>query len=87
MSKKIFYTGDEIKKIANGLLKNVNQFENSLAKIQNDLSSLLDENNTSWSGENAYRCVKACSANIDHDRELLKNVRKCSDYVQSVIES
>ena len=48
---------------------------------------IQDENSSCWSGENAYKSVQGCLANFDHDAELLKNLNKCSDYVQNVINS
>ena len=86
MSKKIFYTGDEIKKIAKDLRKNVNIYTGSLEKFYNDVCALQDEKTMCWSGANAYSSIKSCLANIDHDIELFKNVTKCADYVDSVVE-
>ena len=63
--------------------------ENSDTEVEknrfNDI--IQDENSSCWSGENAYKSVQGCLANFDHDAELLKNLNKCSDYVQNVINS
>ena len=87
MSKNIFYPADEWKKMANALDKNIKNFEKALAHAKNDLDIIQDENSSCWSGENAYKSVQGCLANFDHDAELLKNLNKCSDYVQNVINS
>ena len=87
MNKKIFYTGDEMKKISKNLRKNVNSYVSALDKFYTDVCYLQNEKTVCWSGPNAYSSIKGCLANIDHDIELYKNIVKCTEYVDSVIDS
>ena len=54
-----------------------------LDKFEKNLE--LIGNEELWTGPNAYQFFKSGFGNLDHDRELLRNIKKCSNYLDSKI--
>lgn len=82
-SKKNNFSKNLDKDLAKKLNNEVQKFKGSLNKLQEDVDLLQkgDGINPYWNGENAYNWTMSCLAHIDHDKELLKHLEKCSDYL------
>lgn len=76
----------ELKALSMELRTELLKLENALNKLDDNL--VLLQNNESmqsvWTGVNAYTSIKGCLAHSDHDKNLLKNLCKCSDYLESL---
>lgn len=83
-SKKI--TGQELEILALELKTEVTKFQNALSQLETDLGLLQsgDAGKAYWSGPGAYTFTKSCLGNLDHDKNLLKNVTKCSEYLEKI---
>ncbi len=55
-----------------------------LLKSNIDLLQNGDSKGLCWNGENALKTNKALVGHYDHDMVLLENVKKCSQYIESV---
>ena len=73
-------------KLATDLRKAVLDLEKNLNKLQEDISKLQqgDGKDLYWNGENAIKVNKALMGHLDHDKVLLENVKKCSEYMNSL---
>lgn len=82
-SKESVYTKNQVKDLAEKLNSEVDKFRKSLNKLEKDINLLQEGDGTKpyWNGENAYNWTMSCLAHIDHDKELLKHLEKCSDYL------
>ncbi len=80
-------TNDEIKKVSNDLKVEIKKITDALDKMEKDVSILEagDDNGPYWNGNTAYTVIKNCLVQLDHNRALLKNLTKCSDYLDSLI--
>ena len=73
-------------KLATDLRKAVLDLEKSLNKLQEDISKLQqgDEHGLYWNGENALKVNKILVGHLNHDAVLLENIKKCSEYMNSL---
>lgn len=55
-----------------------------LLKGNIDLLQNGDEKGLCWNGENALNVTKALVGHYDHDMVLLENLKKCSEYIDTV---
>lgn len=64
------------------------KLENALSQLDADLNLLQngDFNEVYWNGPGAYSFIKSCLGYCDHNKYLLKQVSKCSDYINSLVE-
>lgn len=83
-SKKI--TGQELNILALELKTEVTKFQNALSQLETDLGLLQsgDAGKAYWSGPGAHTFLKSCLGNLDHDKNLLKNLNKCSEYLEKL---
>lgn len=68
--------------------KEVVTLEQCLKNLKENIELLQngDVNGLCWNGENALNANKALVGHYDHDVVLLENVKKCSDYIESVVK-
>ena len=68
--------------------KEVVTLEQCLKNLKENIELLQngDTNGLCWNGENALKANKALVGHDDHDVVLLENVKKCSDYIESVVK-
>ncbi len=80
-------TNDDVKKVAAELKVEIKRIKDALEKMESDVCSLEagDDNGPYWNGSTAYSVIKNCLVQLDQDRALLKNLVKCSDYLDSLI--
>ncbi len=76
----------EVEALSFELKAEVLKLENALRKLELDLGIIQTGNSDGpyWNGENAYLFTRNCSGHFDHDRALLENLHKCSDFVESL---
>lgn len=88
MALKKKYTKDEAKTLALELEAEVLKLKTTLDSLESDLVQLQlgDSNEPYWNGKNAYDFHKSALGNLDHNRNLLTNLEKCSDYLNSTIK-
>ena len=55
----------------------------ALLKENIDMLQNGDGKGLCWNGENALKINKALVGHYDHDMVLLKNVEKCSEYIEA----
>ena len=67
----------EIKKVTNAL----SQLETDVHIIQTG-----DAKGSYWNGLNAYNVIKNSLLQIDQNNDLLKNLNKCSAYIDSLVK-
>ncbi len=56
----------------------------SLLKENIDMLQNGDGKGLCWNGENALKVNKALVGHYDHDLVLLDNIKKCSEYIESL---
>lgn len=61
----------------------INKLQDALSKLDKDMK--LIGNEELWTGEGAYQVFKSGFGNLDHNRQLLGNILKCSIYLESKI--
>ncbi len=78
----------DVEALALELKAEVLKLKNALTKLELDLGLLQTGNSDGpfWDGENAYLFMRNCSGNFDHNRVLLENLEKCSEYVSTFSE-
>lgn len=88
MAVKKKYTKDEAKTLALELETEVLKLKTSLDNLESRLVQLQvgDNNEPYWNGKNAYEFHKSALGHLDHDKNLLSNLEKCSDYINSTIK-
>lgn len=76
-------TVDEISK---DLKNEISKLEKSLNKFVDDVVILQVGNGASpyWEGSTAYKLLKSCLAQSDHNKKLLDNITKCSNNLDKV---
>ncbi len=82
------YTEEEAKTIALELEAEVIKLKTALDGVESDLVQLQigDNNEPYWNGKNAYDFHKSALGHLDHDRNLLNNLEKCSDCLNSIVK-
>lgn len=88
MVKKIKYNEEELLKLSKELQSEMIKLKNSLNKLETNVAVLQtgDKNGAFWNGENAYEFYKASLGHIDHDRNLLKHIEKCSISLEEMVK-
>ena len=88
MVKKISYTADDLKPIVLELEMELLNVKKKLGNIETSIGLLQtgDKNGPYWNGSNAYHFFKSCSAQIDHDHNLLSHLNDCFDFLVSKCE-
>ncbi len=86
MGLKKEYTEDDVKVLALELESELAKLKATLDNMESDLVQLQlgDNNGPYWNGKNAYDFHKSALGHLDHDRNLLNNLEKCSDYLNSI---
>ena len=72
----------DFKALATSLVKEVEELEKNLQELKENIDLL--QNGEVWDGMNALNTNKALSGHYDHNMVLLENVKKCSEYINSV---
>lgn len=77
---------NNVNEISKDLKNEVAKLEKALNKFADDITLLQVGNGASpyWEGPSAYRSLKSCLAHYDHNKKLLDNLTKCSDYLEKV---
>lgn len=88
MASKKKYNKDEAKTISLELQAEVLKLKNSLSKLETDIALLQtgDKTGPYWNGNSAYEFHKAGLGHLDHDRNLLRHLESCSEYVKTVLK-
>ena len=88
MALKKKYTKEEAKTLALELEAEVLKLKTALEGLETDLVQLQlgDNNEPYWNGKNAYDFYKSSLGHLDHDKTLLTNLEKCSDYINSIVK-
>lgn len=88
MASKVKYNKEEAKALSLELQAEILKLKGSLAKLETDVAVLQtgDKNGAYWNGENAYDFHTAALGHMDHDKNLIKNLEKCSEYVETTIK-
>lgn len=87
MASKNKYNKEEAKALSLELQAEILKLKSSLARFENDVVVLQtgDKNGPYWNGENAYDVYKSSLGHLDHDNNLIKNIEKCSEYIEITI--
>lgn len=87
MEKKVI-DENEVKSLSLELQSEIFKLKNYLAKFETNIGLLQAGNRGKpfWNGSNAYATISACIGHFYHDRTLLSNLGKCSDYLNSKIK-
>ena len=84
MANKRVYSEDEAKTLSLELQAEVLKYKNLLNKLETNIGLL--QTGVNWNGVNAYEVNQSLLGHFDHDKTLLKNLEKCSDYLSTVIK-
>ena len=57
----------------------IDNFEKDMIELQNG-----DGNKSYWSGENAYMSIKSCLGYLEHNKYLLNELNRCSEYLNNL---
>lgn len=79
---------EEVKTLSLELQMEISKLKSSLYKLETDIGLLQsgDNNGPYWNGSNAYDVITSCIGHFEHDKNLISNLEKCSDYVVSTIK-
>lgn len=74
--------------LSNSLKTELLQLEIALAKLETDIAICQtgSDKGPYWNGLNAYGFYKSSIGFFEHDKNLLKNLKKCSEYLDSCIK-
>ena len=88
MASKSKYNKEEAKALSLELQTEILKLKNTLANLETDIALLQtgDKSGSYWNGENAYEFHKASIGHLEHDRNLLKSIEKCSEHIVSIIK-
>ena len=88
MKNEIMLSDSELKEFSMSLKDEIKKIRNALSQLETDVAVLQtgDAHGAYWSGPSAYRYIKNCISQMDHDRNLLKELEKCSQYVDSLVK-
>ena len=88
MANKRVYSEDEAKTLSLELQKELDKLSKALDKLENniDLLQIGDRNGSYWAGDNAKEFYKASLGHVDHDRNLIKKLEKCSEQLETAIK-
>ena len=77
----------EYKKINAELKTEISKLADALNCLEDDINVLIsgDTKGSYWSGHGAYNVLKGCITQIEHNKDLLPNLEKCSSYVDSLV--
>ena len=84
MANKRVYSEDEAKTLSLELQAEVLKYKNLLNNLETNIGLL--QTGVNWNGANAYEVNQSLLGHFDHDKTLLKNLEKCSDYLSTVIK-
>ena len=78
---------EEIEKMIVSLIDDTKKIKNALSQLETDVAILKtgDANGPYWDGSNAYQCIKTSMTQIEYDVDLLKNIKKCINYLKTLI--
>ena len=76
----------DLKKVSLELDKEISKLNKSLSKLETDIGLLQFGNNKMpyWNGANAYDVVVSSTGHFYHDKKLLVNIEKCTDYISKL---
>ncbi len=79
---------NEIKKLAKSLRKEIDSLKANLDKFKDDVHKIEngDGKNPYWNGTNAYSCVSKSLEQIDYNKNLVNNLNKCVEYLDSLVK-
>lgn len=79
---------EEILKIVKSLKSEVDKLQSALGKFETnvDLIQTGEDKKPLWNGTNAYNVVSKSLTQIDYDYNLLKNIEKCIEYLETMCE-
>lgn len=75
-----------IKELEANLNRELTKLEDAI-QILNDDFKLIQKGSKKgpyWNGANAYASMKANLANLDHNKVLLKNLKKCDNFIKKM---
>ena len=86
--KKNKMSDTEKKTLALELQKEISKLETAVYKLETDIITLQsgDKNGPYWNGSNAYDALSACVGHLEHNKTLVDNVKKCSEYINSTLD-
>lgn len=84
MGKEIKKDIDEAKALSLELQKEVSRLKTLLNKLETNICIL--QSGDVWNGANAYDISQGLIGHLDHDKNLLNKLEKCSETLESVIK-
>ena len=78
----------ELENLAKQLKEEIDTLSKSLASLEKEISLLQrgDDSGSYWKGKNAYSSIEKCLNQIDSNRNLIDNLKKCSLYLDSLVQ-
>ena len=73
--------GNNLEVISSELSDEIERLSDSLQKLEDDLQNMQTGN---WNGEAAHQTVQDCLEQIDYNKNLVEELKKCSNYLESL---
>ena len=72
---------NSLEEISSELSDEIDVLSDSLQKLEKDMQNMQNGN---WNGEMAYQTVQNCLEQIDYNKNLVDELKKCSTYLESL---
>lgn len=73
--------GNSVEEISSKLSNEINSLSDSLQKLEDEMKIMQTGN---WNGEKAYHSVQDCLEQIDYNKNLVEELKKCSNYLETL---
>lgn len=78
---KLMSKENSLEEISSELSDEIDVLSDSLQKLEKDMQNMQTGN---WNGEMAYQTVQKCLEQIDYNKNLVDELKKCSTYLESL---
>ena len=77
---------NEVSRLINQVQIDTYNVQNTINNIENDIKKIQDGDNNGayWAGKNAFDCIKTALLQIEYNKDLLSDLEKNMDYLQSL---
>ena len=81
-------SNEDVRIVLNQMLEKASNIKDAIGVLESDIQKIQigDDNGAYWNGKNAYDCIKTSLLQIEYNKELLEELNKSINNLQSSIK-